>query len=62
MTAASAVQRLTRRRKGMTAASAVRPAREAASQGPGGRALAWAAVVVGLVAAVVRLAAGRLMR
>jgi 4-amino-4-deoxy-L-arabinose transferase-like glycosyltransferase len=40
----------------MTAASAVQPAREAAPQGPGGRALAWAAVVAGLLAAVVRLA------
>jgi hypothetical protein len=40
----------------MTAASAVQPAKEAAPQGPGGHALAWAAVVAGLVAAVVRLA------
>ena len=40
----------------MTAASAVQPAQEAAPQGPGGRALAWAAVVAGLLAAVVRLA------
>ena len=56
VTAASAVQRLARRSRRVTAASAVQPAREATPQPPGGRALAWAAVVVGLFAAVVRLA------
>jgi hypothetical protein len=40
----------------MTAASAVEPAQDARQDGPAGRALAWAAVALGLFATVVRLA------
>ena len=40
----------------MTAASTVQPARQVGPQRPGGRALAWAAVVAGLLTTVIRLA------
>ena len=45
-----------RRGRRVTAASAVQPAQQAGPAAPGRRALAWAAVGLGLLAAVVRLA------